>query len=457
MLRYDHSKKILDGLFMSHLQTDSLGRPIYDEQGELSYRQTSISFPTPGVGPSGTYQFTKGYTLDSIEVFETTSFLASSFDLYQEGQMFSVEFQGTEFQVKPFYIPEEKTLLLGNGRLIENVTTLYPSWSGFDKTLRFAVVIKNFGVSGEDDLLGHKPSVTIYALYEEAGKYFVSIKQHPEVMIYIGLFTTLPNHYGTEYKEPGREVEGIYKNWKEYLRPRLNTKSRFDKKINLIGKAKINSDGYAEINNQDMILFPESVGDPSEDLSDMEAGWGHIEGFGLFYESEPYKNVLENTSQFIPEEQNEAYIYSCENILKDNVFNKQQYILSWSQKTSSTEPVTNEYRGKYIQLEDGLYMGNISLLGKTAVGYESTEPYVGRITNSILTLYVPESNFTETRNDSSIIQNVSVDIKLTNEGVPFLWGTIQGKDENGDPTEGVDIERYQVPVIRKTGLSFTLK
>lgn len=103
--------------------------------------------------------------------------------------------------------------------------------------------------------------------------------------IYIGLFTTAPlkNGEGEGYVEPGPTPEsesGPRTTWPEYSRIRLNTKSRL-KRVEFLSGAQVknNAAGTAEmayVENDDMILFPEAIGNSDD-------GWGTIVGFGLFY------------------------------------------------------------------------------------------------------------------------------------------------------------------------------
>lgn len=288
MLRYDHSKKILDGIFQSHLQ-ESDGVPIYDAYGELQYRKTSITFPTPGRGISESQNFTVAAQTSYYNIL-TTTFTTKAFSAPEEGQPFLVEWEGTEYPVNAYL--EKDCVYLGNPTLFKGGVPVDLSWSGYDTSLPFVVKISN----------GMK-SVQFNAKGEEAGTYNIAIIQQSETEIYIGLFTKNPDHNGLNFEEPGYDetVEGeiIHHNWPEYLRPRLNTASRFDKNINLLGTAKLNEDGVAEIKNQDMILFPESVGNPDPTLADESTGWGKIVGFGLFYSSNPAEREGDTNIPFL--------------------------------------------------------------------------------------------------------------------------------------------------------------
>jgi hypothetical protein len=108
----------------------------------------------------------------------------------------------------------------------------------------------------------------------------------------------------TNFKEPGRIVtlkdesgEPLtdengnpiteYQLWTEYQRIKLNSSSRFDKNLPLLAEAKLIALGGSDeltptIENQDMILFPEAVGDETPEEKN-RIGWGKVNYFGLFY------------------------------------------------------------------------------------------------------------------------------------------------------------------------------
>lgn len=113
-----------------------------------------------------------------------------------------------------------------------------------------------------------------------------------DTRIYIGLFTEEPNADGEGFKEPGPAGGSTW--WPEYCRVRIDNKSRL-KRVNFLSEATTYLDEVtyvddhvyaAVVRNQDMILFPEAIG---ESL-DNPAGWGLVKGFGLFYSADLYND-----------------------------------------------------------------------------------------------------------------------------------------------------------------------
>lgn len=118
-----------------------------------------------------------------------------------------------------------------------------------------------------------------------------------DTRIYIGLFTEEPDDNGENFKEPGPALpEGASWSsqewWPEYCRVRIDNKSRL-KRVNFLSEASTYLDEVtykdtgdkvyaAVVKNQDMILFPEAIGESLEN----PAGWGLVKGFGLFYSAD---------------------------------------------------------------------------------------------------------------------------------------------------------------------------
>lgn len=115
--------------------------------------------------------------------------------------------------------------------------------------------------------------------------------------IYIGLFAHytdvkgklhdgMPDNFGAGGREPGYYANSNDENswtvWPEYSRIQLNCRSRIDKQAENLSLARMDG-STAKVVSQEMLLFPEAYGDRSTDLSDSEAGWGTISGFGLYY------------------------------------------------------------------------------------------------------------------------------------------------------------------------------
>lgn len=121
--------------------------------------------------------------------------------------------------------------------------------------------------------------------------------------IYLGLFVENPDSFGKNGREPGHRVikttegeggttteEEVWEIWPEYSRIWLNRRSRIDKDVENLSLASMVAldPEHPEkltptVQSQEMILFPEAYGDMAADISDEDAGWGVITGFGLYY------------------------------------------------------------------------------------------------------------------------------------------------------------------------------
>lgn len=451
MLRYDHSSKILEGLFESITETDAKGNPAKDTEDELKYRRNAVMFPTPGQGFRNKVSLNYKDSIGSLRRY--TYSRAFSYGLYTEGQKFTVYFDGVAYKLEPYYSVTKKRVYLGNAELLPDELK-DPQWSGYDQSFSFAVVISNFYKDGDEVAGKYSSTVNFYGIYDATSQTIteeIGVIQHPEVQIFVGLFNINPNEKGVNFTEP---MDDNNEWWPEYLRPRLNTRSRFDKNINMLAPAKINSDGYAEIATQDMLLFPESVGNPNEDLPDSEAGWGHISGFGLFYENTRYKTVYEETLAFTLSKEKDYY--SASFALDEVPVLDQKYNFYLTQITgfSAENQEVVKQQGSYIKNGNFLAIGSI----EEAEAETKTKFYFGRCDGDKIELRISKEGFRKYLDDKDQqYATIEAKVLIEDESIPFLWGDIKGKDKDGNETEGVDLERYQVPVIRKSGLTFTLK
>lgn len=448
MLRYDHSSKILEGLFEPIVQVDRKGKPLKDTEDELKYRKNPVAFPTPGKGSVGLFSLSKAHSIGSLNIYNAS--YQYPFDYYLDGQTFTIRYEGTDYRLEPYYNTVNHKAYLGNAELLPS-TKADPTWAGYSPEYSFVVIINDLYKDGEETHA--TPRVEFYAIYDETKDTItqeIGVTQHPEIKIYIGLFREKPDNFGTNFKEPG--AEGSEDWWPEYLRLRLNTRSRFDKNINMLAPAKINEFGYAEIATQDMLLFPESVGNTDENIGDAEAGWGHISSFGLFYENTQYKTASTETLNFSLSEDKTFYTASLS--INERPLKDQKYILAMTQITGfdKSERPLNKYKGKYTLVNNNLCIGSME---------ESSTPqkkYEGKINGDKIEFRISQTDFAKYADENdNVYNNIQMQIVMEHESLPFLWGDIKGKDDDGNETDGVDLERYQVPVIRKSGLTFTLK
>lgn len=307
MLIYEHSKQILQGLLGPHFLSDINKEPLKDEEGNYKYGKTVIDFPQPQYGGKSTISFNRSGTAPypyrvTIPLFTSQQKPLKNretYVVYWDDPSF--HFICTSHLSRTSQMNDKNTdddtiknYYLGNPNIMRvegaNVSELPDPIDDI-----------NIEDSNEDIpffiwINGKKQEMTIYRKEWEPAQIEFGFYKRPEPEIFIGLFTQGPDSNGQGGKEPGREVplyvEGTneplideltglqktkYELWPEYLRVKINTFSRFNKDIPLLSQATI-VEGYPQVENQDMILFPEAVGNQQQ-----ETGWGKITHFGLFY------------------------------------------------------------------------------------------------------------------------------------------------------------------------------
>lgn len=286
MLRYDHSKTILSGLLGPHFLIDAnTKKPIKDAYDELMYGSTVVNFPQPKISAK------EGAT-EKEEEFELTYNITGSQSYYStkvtpradfpkliHQARYLIVWDGIEYICQAYMDADEYNALkptdeLGKQKIYIGNPTIYssPGIDSYDSNVPFVI---HTTVSATQ--------FTIYTDDLTKDKHYFRFYYTPDPSIYIGLSSQDPGPDGTLFLEPGKEADENGRplqdstTYPEYLRVRINIPSRFDKQTPLLGQAEINEEtGFAEVTNQDLILFPESIGDAG-------SGWGHITHFGLFY------------------------------------------------------------------------------------------------------------------------------------------------------------------------------
>lgn len=306
MLRYDHSKHILEGLLGRHFLYDvNSTDPIRDSEGNYKYGKTMVDFPQPQYGGSSEVTFAvdddKGdpkpyraivslYTAKQKPLKNRETYVVYWGDFpfvcksYLSRTDQANDKRTDDDTIKNYYLGNPTILEVEGAKLDLPIDPQELIIEEYDENMPFFIWLE-----------GAKQKIHIYKKDWDPAVVSFGFYKRPEPEIYIGLFTAAPDYNGENGKEPGREV-GLYDSdgepiideitgqqkkeyqlWPEYLRVKLNTLSRFDKVTPLLGSAAI-VDGHPQVHNQDMILFPEAVGDPQT-----ETGWGKVTHFGLFY------------------------------------------------------------------------------------------------------------------------------------------------------------------------------
>ena len=288
MLRYDHSKTILSGLLGPHFLVDSkTKKPIKDVYDELMYEPLIINFPWPKISAKeGATEEEETYTL-TYNITGTDSYYAAKatprtdFPNLIHRARYLIVWDGIEYICQAYMDAEEYNALkptdeLGKQKIYIGNPTIYNS-PGIDSYPPNTPFVIHTTVSANQ--------FTIYTNDQTEITHTFRFYYTPDPSIYIGLSTQDPGPEGKLFLEPGREADENGNPiedsapYSEYLRVRINVPSRFDKHTPLLKQAQVNEEtGFAEVTNQDLILFPESIGDVST-----ESGWGHITHFGLFY------------------------------------------------------------------------------------------------------------------------------------------------------------------------------
>lgn len=319
MLIYDHSKQILQGLLGRHFLYDvNNTEPLKDTEGNYKYGKTTIDFPQPQYGDRDVVSF--NVSESAPYPYRVTIPLFTSKQRPLKNRETYVVYWGdfpfvcTSHLSRTNQMNDRRTdddtiknYYLGNPNIMKvegaNTTGLPDpiddiSIEDSDENVPFFIWIN-----------GKKQEMTIYKKEWDPKEIDFGFYKRPEPEIFIGLFTQSPDSNGEGGREPGREVplyiEGTdeplideltglqktsYELWPEYLRVKVNTSSRFDKNIPLLSQATL-VDGHPQVENQDMILFPEAVGDWQQ-----KSGWGTITHFGLFYGQ---KDNLEQQTPFL--------------------------------------------------------------------------------------------------------------------------------------------------------------
>jgi hypothetical protein len=312
MLRQDHSLAILKGLFDLQCETDETGAPIvFTETDDYSYLSKPILFPCPetlGLPLSNVKTDATGIYTFSSTLIDT---LKNNLGNFKEAD-YIVEWNGVRNLCVCKII--DGYAYLGNANVSNESrkNEVSGKYAGYDASLPFFI-------KAEEDFSNMKLYIKPKKDEESSDwqKNIIGISYRKPMNIYMGLFTTMPEgdeHVCRRYLEPGRYVnkkdpetgeplEGQeYKLWDEYLRVRIDQKSRFDKKIELLRRATTDlNTGISSVTNQDMFLFPEAVGlTVEEQPADELAGWGTIAGFGLFYKESSPTDPEERTDDDIP-------------------------------------------------------------------------------------------------------------------------------------------------------------
>lgn len=312
MLRQDHSLAILKGLFDLQCETDETGAPIvFTETDDYSYLSKPILFPCPETEGLDLVNITTSSTGIYTFTTEHINTLKSNLTNFKEAD-YIVEWNGVRNLCTCKII--EGYAYLGNANVSNESrkNEVSGKYAGYDASLPFFIKAKE---DFSEMKLYIKPKKD-----EESSdwqKNIIGINYRKPMNIYMGLFTTMPEgdeHVCRRYLEPGRLVdkkdpetgeptgEKEYKLWDEYLRVRIDQKSRFDKKVELLRRATTDlTTGISSVTNQDMFLFPEAVGlTEQEEPNDELAGWGTIAGFGLFYKESSPTNPDERTDEDVP-------------------------------------------------------------------------------------------------------------------------------------------------------------
>lgn len=279
MLRFDHSKKILYGILGDHSLKDKDGNLSLNLKKEIEYGISSVSFPKPSAKQTLSLDFEEN-TNSNTQYTGKVSLNEDILSTLDHKHKMIVIWDGFEYECVCYMNSQNRVALkkdtdlskqtyyLGNGSLGEH----YNSIEEYDVRVPFFAEI----INGQINFTTNKIDVETHS---------VEIHSFFEIKIYMGLSITEPNYNGENFREPGPEEDSL---WEEYRRVRLNTNSSFDKTLPLLSSAAIDAEGKAEVHNNDMILFPEAVGDAA-------TGWGKVTHFGLFYGDEKSERPEDQT------------------------------------------------------------------------------------------------------------------------------------------------------------------
>lgn len=280
MLRFDHSKKILEGLLGDHVIKNAANEPSYSNDGNLEYGINSVSFPKPSASIAGDLKFTISDTVEYPKVIFTKTLTEEMCKNLDHKSKFLVIWDSFEYECIAYMDSKErgnlrqdtdrstKTYYIGNGSFESHNGSI----EEYDTRVPFFVKIAN-------------KQVTVTTNLKNRETHSFELHRILEPTIYLGLSTTSPNPQGGNFTEPS-DSEGEL--WPEYKRIRINTNSSFDKNLPLLTSAAIDAEGKVEVHNTDMILFPEAVGDTN-------TGWGRVTHFGLFYGNEKSERPEDQT------------------------------------------------------------------------------------------------------------------------------------------------------------------
>lgn len=312
MLRQDHSLSILKGLFDLQCETDESGAPIvFADTDDYNYISKPILFPCPE---------TEGLPVISVKTDHTGIYPFTTDEINKIKKNLG-NFKEADYIIEWNSVRNlcackiiDGYAYLGNANVSNESgkPEVSGKYAGYDASLPFFIKAK-------EDFTG----MTLYInpkKDEESSDWQnnnIGINYRKPMNIYMGLFVTMPKgdeHICRRYLEPGRLVDikdpetgestgqQEYKLWDEYLRVRIDQKSRFDKKVELLRRATTDLEtGISSVTNQDMFLFPEAVGLTEEEQPDDKlAGWGTLAGFGLFYKESSPPNPDERTDDDVP-------------------------------------------------------------------------------------------------------------------------------------------------------------